>query len=49
MQLKHRNKRFKSLQVLHTIKIFKSHTKSSRDEISVAIFHRKLSHCRLNT
>jgi hypothetical protein len=30
-------------------KDFKSHTKFSRDEISVAIFHRELSHCHLNT
>jgi hypothetical protein len=49
MQWKHRNKRFKSLQVLHMSKVFKSHTKSSHDEHPVAVFHRELSHCHLNT
>jgi hypothetical protein len=48
-QLKVRNWCFKSLQVLHIIKVFQSHTKSSHDKNSVAIFHREFSHSHLNT
>jgi hypothetical protein len=39
MQLKHTDKRFKSLQILHIIKVFKSHFQSSQVfyELPVAV------------
>jgi hypothetical protein len=31
-----------TLQILHIIKVFKSHAKSSHNELSVTIFHREI-------
>jgi hypothetical protein len=50
MQLKHRNQRLKSLQILHTKKAFQSHFKSSQDaELRIQHHLAYNSHSQLRT